>query len=119
MIRRPPRSTRTDTLLPYPTLFRSPVGLEISGRDISFEQPRMRGDVRSPHAPETVTRLVPHRLDLVVEQANEPIGAGGAETDGFEIRGCNGGGSREIVSNGLQQIMRSDERRVGTEWTLK
>src|SRR3546814_12286975 len=25
MIRRPPRSTRTDTLLPYTTLFRSPV----------------------------------------------------------------------------------------------
>src|SRR3546814_13647643 len=27
MIRRPPRSTRTDTLFPYTTLFRSPVGL--------------------------------------------------------------------------------------------
>src|SRR3546814_1397748 len=26
MIRRPPRSTRTDTLCPYTTLFRSPVG---------------------------------------------------------------------------------------------
>src|SRR3546814_20443944 len=26
MIRRPPRSTRTDTLFPYPTLFRSPKG---------------------------------------------------------------------------------------------
>src|SRR3546814_6681159 len=25
MIRRPPRATRTDTLFPYPTLFRSPV----------------------------------------------------------------------------------------------
>src|SRR3546814_8180736 len=30
MIRRPPRSTRTDTLFPYTTLFRSP--LEESGR---------------------------------------------------------------------------------------
>src|SRR3546814_11524424 len=27
MIRRPPRSTRTDTLLPYTTLFRSPLGV--------------------------------------------------------------------------------------------
>src|SRR3546814_11381715 len=27
MIRRPPRSTRTDTLFPYTTLFRSPAGL--------------------------------------------------------------------------------------------
>src|SRR3546814_8408272 len=26
MIRRPPRSTRTDTLFPYTTLFRSPMG---------------------------------------------------------------------------------------------
>src|SRR3546814_17583644 len=29
MIRRPPRSTRTDTLFPYTTLFRSPGGNEI------------------------------------------------------------------------------------------
>src|SRR3546814_9124123 len=28
MIRRPPRSTRTDTLFPYTTLFRSIVGIE-------------------------------------------------------------------------------------------
>src|SRR3546814_8432416 len=27
MIRRPPRSTRTDTLFPYTTLFRSPAGV--------------------------------------------------------------------------------------------
>src|SRR3546814_16632549 len=29
MIRRPPRSTRTDTLFPYTTLFRSRVGIEL------------------------------------------------------------------------------------------
>src|SRR3546814_15162157 len=28
MMRRPPRSTRTDTLFPYTTLFRSPPGME-------------------------------------------------------------------------------------------
>src|SRR3546814_13297954 len=33
MIRRPPRSTRTDTLFPYTTLFRSPVGLVHRRRD--------------------------------------------------------------------------------------
>src|SRR3546814_1880496 len=34
MIRRPPRSTRTDTLFPYTTLFRSaPYALEIGVRD--------------------------------------------------------------------------------------
>src|SRR3546814_16128888 len=31
MIRRPPRSTRTDTLFPYTTLFRSPSGGDSSG----------------------------------------------------------------------------------------
>src|SRR3546814_19183485 len=31
MIRRPPRSTRTDTLFPYTTLFRSPVGGKMLG----------------------------------------------------------------------------------------
>src|SRR3546814_5991567 len=30
MIRRPPRSTRTDTLFPYTTLFRSLAGLQIA-----------------------------------------------------------------------------------------
>src|SRR3546814_6376265 len=29
MIRRPPRSTRTDTLFPYTTLFRSPAALDL------------------------------------------------------------------------------------------
>src|SRR3546814_10597854 len=32
MIRRPPRSTRTDTLFPYTTLFRSPVGQAEAGQ---------------------------------------------------------------------------------------
>src|SRR3546814_15280746 len=31
MIRRPPRSTRTDTLFPYTTLFRSPVNIQSNG----------------------------------------------------------------------------------------
>src|SRR3546814_15882450 len=31
MIRRPPRSTRTDTLFPYTTLFRSRPGVEVHG----------------------------------------------------------------------------------------
>src|SRR3546814_6216702 len=30
MIRRPPRSTRTDTLFPYTTLFRSNIGLQLT-----------------------------------------------------------------------------------------
>src|SRR3546814_2597833 len=56
MIRRPPRSTRTDTLFPYTTLFRSrsrtccPVG---------GANPRMAG--RRPDAPEQGARASPRR----------------------------------------------------------
>src|SRR3546814_10686032 len=49
MIRRPPRSTRTDTLFPYPTLFRSgvadqhlPVGDRRHGRGVEAEILRLR-----------------------------------------------------------------------------
>src|SRR3546814_19236304 len=61
MIRRPPRSTRIDTLFPYTTLFRSLVGCEIIGpepilaqhdriaryrADILDEPRKMEGDLR-------------------------------------------------------------------------
>src|SRR3546814_1520122 len=41
MIRRPPRSTRTDTLFPYTTLFRS---LDPLGDQADAERARQRGD---------------------------------------------------------------------------
>src|SRR3546814_5870140 len=41
MIRRPPRSTRTDTLFPYTTLFRSGQGFRIAFRSI-----RLGGSIR-------------------------------------------------------------------------
>src|SRR3546814_19176625 len=43
MIRRPPRSTRTDTLFPYTTLFRSPVRAPAAGARLSGRA-RRRGD---------------------------------------------------------------------------
>src|SRR3546814_4387450 len=43
MIRRPPRSTRTDTLFPYTTLFRSLVGMD-RGR-VQY-LPKLAGEVR-------------------------------------------------------------------------
>src|SRR3546814_12274285 len=36
MIRRPPRSTRTDTLFPYTTLFRSPIPLLDGGHPMFY-----------------------------------------------------------------------------------
>src|SRR3546814_11615365 len=42
MIRRPPRSTRTDTLLPYPPLFRS---LRADRRQLSHDLRTARGEI--------------------------------------------------------------------------
>src|SRR3546814_13399143 len=50
MLRRPPRSTRTDTLVPYPTLFRSEAGMSFGNhvdnavRDLSGGS-RVRTDI--------------------------------------------------------------------------
>src|SRR3546814_11567955 len=46
MIRRPPRSTRTDTLFPYTTLFRSLGGVQHTGGGPS---PPFPGDFRQSH----------------------------------------------------------------------
>src|SRR3546814_18266458 len=51
MIRRPPRSTRTDTLFPYTTLFRSfgmfdtSPQLDCAGRILKLDRPRVMGIV--------------------------------------------------------------------------
>src|SRR3546814_9135735 len=44
MIRRPPRSTRTDTLFPYTTLFRSRDGEDDAARHIAFDRERVAAD---------------------------------------------------------------------------
>src|SRR3546814_8616358 len=41
MIRRPPRSTRTDTLFPYTTLFRSPVAIKLPN-DVKNKEDKYR-----------------------------------------------------------------------------
>src|SRR3546814_18632196 len=71
MIRRPPRSTRTDTLFPYTTLFRSALGILTSGGLCLFERLVARGfaaqlgrDLR--HADRA------HRGVIGVEIAREP-----------------------------------------------
>src|SRR3546814_4464101 len=46
MIRRPPRSTRTDTLFPYTTLFRSDRGAFAEIVDIGLEGEAEAGDAR-------------------------------------------------------------------------
>src|SRR3546814_4225171 len=67
MIRRPPRSTRTDTLFPYTTLFRSPVALHADDR---------RFHAHCGRAP------VDDQLELVAEIAGDMSGACRADLAG-------------------------------------
>src|SRR3546814_1410873 len=54
MIRRPPRSTRTDTLFPYTTLFRSQVGAGRPGQPLAG---RLLGPPEAPRAGRLHPRL--------------------------------------------------------------
>src|SRR3546814_8805181 len=49
MIRRPPGSTRTDTLFPYTTLFRSQVKIHLRQRDRLFERADVGGERLRDH----------------------------------------------------------------------
>src|SRR3546814_10629467 len=66
MIRRPPRSTLTDTLLPYTTLFRS---LGDPGQDGQIAVDRR--DFRAGRFPFLDKRLQRRLVDLIPEQAFE------------------------------------------------
>src|SRR3546814_13992781 len=94
MIRRPPRSTRTDTLLPYTTLFRS-------AHVRVLPQQRAPEDGGSPHEPAR------HR-HLNATRAGTPV---------LEVSPGEESMSRSerIAVIGLGYVGRSEERRVGKE----
>src|SRR3546814_10025238 len=77
MIRRPPRSTRTDTLFPYTTLFRSPLGrgfIQIDPHDRRFARFVFFGIQQS----ETTASIKVDRL-LFRINGNETTADGGAD----------------------------------------
>src|SRR3546814_2189394 len=82
MIRRPPRSTRTDTLFPDTTLFRSK-GLDLRGNDISIAQGRQWArDVRERLGPDydvnfETFRANPANHPLHIEHDPKPRGGKG------------------------------------------
>src|SRR3546814_16295507 len=67
MIRRPPRSTRTDTLFPYTTLFRSrEAGVEhVAGGHALAHEARFLADIFGDPGQEGDDVLPDHRLDRV------------------------------------------------------
>src|SRR3546814_18881349 len=100
MIRRPPRSTRTDTLFPYTTLFRS-------------------SEHRDPFAPmlETITdraiaqHAIAHRGHMIAL-----VKLGEAGLDARCQNDAAGGDDFAVLQRRAEMIApRSDERRVGKE----
>src|SRR3546814_9195432 len=80
MIRRPPRSTRTDTLFPYTTLFRSQENKVRANRRATFGRDLMRNgsqtvdDPDRPHAlrPTAYSEYRPHVLSLAHQMSLPP-----------------------------------------------
>src|SRR3546814_1721524 len=63
MIRRPPRSTRTDTLFPYTTLFRSLYGDSLDPEKLKEAADRALKYYLNPGAPKTQIR--PHKPSTI------------------------------------------------------
>src|SRR3546814_17280976 len=93
MIRRPPRSTRTDTLFPYTTLFRSHC------RQGSERKPEAAGD---PHS-------------LCADRKAVFADAEGGRTDVAVLRDAAGTRGRALFSALRGILSRSEVRRVGNE----
>src|SRR3546814_20509737 len=82
MIRRPPRSTRTDTLFPYTTLFRSGKGVCLMDREILLNgllndgdscrvTPHLLVGIIEPSIPNSY--LLPHPLVFLLAPAGESL----------------------------------------------
>src|SRR3546814_14137115 len=118
MIRRPPRSTRTDTLFPYTTLFRSDASdLVAVGRH--------RVGVPGEHDPASPTELGaghevrPDPLDVEMGLSPQP---GLDVLDDLRLLVAHrrdvdqrGGGGKQVRYGPLARLRRSEERRVGKE----
>src|SRR3546814_10744898 len=96
MIRRPPRSTRTDTLFPYTTLFRS--------RQQAVEQPQLGGVIGFDR------RMVIH---MVAGQVGEGRRPDGDTVEAMLVEAVAGCLERQMLDScplgARQQFMRSEE----------
>src|SRR3546814_1663785 len=93
MIRRPPRSTRTDTLVPYTTLFRAGAAEQVDGPDV--------GGVLPPH------QLEPVPDDLA------PLGQQGLQV-GLDAVLLEAGLDTEVVGGVAHQLLDGDLELVAT-----
>src|SRR3546814_14446284 len=102
MIRLPPKSTRTDTLFPYTTLFRSqPADIE-NGGHVSGPSPHLSLGSSASRRPS------PMKLKAKRVAARKSAGK-------TSIQGATSITSAPSALSTPQEVSRSDERRVGKE----
>src|SRR3546814_8123678 len=98
MIRRPPRSTRTDTLIPYTPLFRSAEHAHIQGKLIEHEKEHTQ-----QNADENLA------ADTAAPSLHEPDRRGDGHHDQQRKRIGDLAPKRDDLALGLQIIGRSEE----------
>src|SRR3546814_11038940 len=106
MIRRPPRSTRTDTLFPYTTLFRSGDRIE------SEHQAQKRGAGHGRPAPSVRSLPAPEVVESAAHREEDGDGEDGAEG---RIGAALPPDQPCERQRGQAHRHRSEERRVGKE----
>src|SRR3546814_13544335 len=104
MIRRPPRSTRTDTLFPYTTLFRSPLGAPLPG---DLGRPILHHQRGLGMAPEESADEAARRAAQAAEAERQRIAA--------EQRAARGSSVMLQLGTNPTSGTRSEERRVWKE----
>src|SRR3546814_19883337 len=123
MIRRPPRSTRTDTLFPYTTLFRSLVD-SLSGKQIIAYDYPVRDLSQSRYAAHWIADKIYEQLLGVPGYFNTKIAYVVAKGLGFQrtyqlVIADSDGENPQYPINSRETIMspawRSEARRVGKE----
>src|SRR3546814_12435027 len=134
MIRRPPRSTRTDTLFPYTTLFRSPQRDQYADQE-EFARDDQRDTEQHQHAGDEGRRGIDEEPAFFARRLLERLHAVGAEDVAVDdIRPITIGArtqvryldqvGEDIIAVEAQQWVavdqdggntRSEERRVGKE----
>src|SRR3546814_2007044 len=113
MIRRPPRSTRTDTLFPYTTLFRSPQGRRRPAMNNDGRIDSPASATRSPKRPsggDDIVGLLQHLTSQGTHLAQEQVKLVQAEVrEGIEdLKAAIGAmlGRSEEHTSELQSLMR-------------
>src|SRR3546814_11290762 len=123
MIRRPPRSTRTDTLFPYTTLFRSFAG----GQALLSRRPVRRPLLGQPplHEGFRIGVCLLFHVDVGVERGTDQLLEGSAgellirrvvRVDLVEASVAEHVALVSVVHHERRVDARSEERRVGKAW---